>query len=261
MRYQVNEEVQRIDLFDERWYYIKDKDVYYPSVNEILSIIDKGSQFNEWLKNNGHNSEIIMDRAGKFGTKVHELIERFLKKQEVSYELIDGFDSSTQIWHRFLIWCTWFKSIAKDIEYSEDTIEIITYDIEHKYAGTCDLFCKYKGEYAVIDWKTGNTVGDKEEMQLTAYARALEKKLNVKIPKSYIMWMPSKAPNKNGYRIIEIENSNEIFSSFLSAKDLWYYKNAKSKPKLLQFPMSVSLESLNDIELITNVGEKQNGTY
>ena len=73
----------QINVLDTRFY--KRKDRYYPSVTSVLSYFPKNQFFNNWLKDVGHNSEIIVAKAAAEGTAVHNAIDDFLKGKEINW--------------------------------------------------------------------------------------------------------------------------------------------------------------------------------
>lgn len=249
-KYCIDLDARRIDVFDERWYPITlegGQTVDLRNVTSILGIISKGYNFDEWLKNVGHNAEIIFDRAGTLGTNVHNLIERTLKGNKVSYD-----DSITVTeWERFLIWCELWKEYTSKykVEIDPALVETIVYDLDLKYAGTLDLLNKENNEWVMWDWKTGNNI-QKTPLQMIAYMRAAEKVHNIKIKKGYIGWMPSRRPNKKGYRIIEVENSDVLFDLFVSTKKMFDHEHGKEKPKYKIYPMDITLDYIKNNEIM-----------
>lgn len=237
--YEFNEDEKRVDIFNERYYKIGDK--FYRNVTTILGIIDKGYNYAEWLKQTGYNSEIIVDRAGKFGTAFHQLVERFLLKETVKYydNNFLGDQTATALWERFMIWLDFWKELNKEhkVEYKLEGVEYICHSDRYEYAGTADLVAKIDGKATLFDWKTGNYVGEKDKLQLTAYMQAVECK------QSRIIHIPAKKPNKKGYRITDVDFSQDRFELFIATKRLFDSQN-KDKPKVLTLPLEVNLESL-----------------
>lgn len=76
-------ESKQINFLDTRYYHRNDS--YYPSVTYILQYFPKGKFFEEWIKNVGHNSEIIAHKAAEEGTQVHEAIEQYLKGEKLQW--------------------------------------------------------------------------------------------------------------------------------------------------------------------------------
>ena len=248
--YEFNEDEKRVDIFNERFYKIGDK--FYRNVTTILGIIDKGYNYTEWLKQTGYNSEIIVDRAGKFGSMFHSMVEKYLKGEDIKYYdyVYLGESTATALWERFNVWIGFWKEFNEKykVEVKPDLVEIICYSDINSYAGTCDLFCKVDGVLTVIDWKTGNSLDgagarDDAEMQMCAYMRALEEQYNKVVPQAKLIWLPHKYINQKGYRILDVDNSGELFDAFLAAKKLFERRNT-DKPKVLSLPLEVNLESL-----------------
>lgn len=235
--YQFQENENRIDIFNERWYKHPKTGKFYRNVTTILGIIDKGYQYDEWLKNNGHNAEIIVDRAGMFGTNFHRLVENFLKGLDVGYydNIHLGDRTATEIWERFNLWLEFWKELnLKKVEYKPEGIEYITYSEEHEYAGTIDLVCRIDGEPTIIDWKTGNIIGNKEELQMTAYMQTLG------IQKGILVHIPAKKPNKKGYKLVEVPYNSYKFELFLATKKIFDMENT-DKPKVLTLPLKLNI--------------------
>lgn len=254
----------RIEIFNDRWYQVEIKGKLYHlrSVTTILQIIDKGYAYNEWLKNTGHNSEIIVDRAGKLGTEVHKLIEQTLLGNKVSYKnlaSIHGENLAVNYWERYLVWCRYWKELNEkhEIEYKSEFVEYICHDIEEGYAGQVDLFLKVDGAYEVRDWKTGNNIGQKEHKQMCMYIRAIEKEYNIKIKKSDLVWMPTNYINKKGFRAVEVLNSDGLYDLCLATKKLFDEQHSTEKPKYLALPLEVDLEYIKNQDIIKDLTEKE----
>ncbi len=78
-------DLKQINFLDRRVYQ-RGEGVYYPSVTTILQYMPKNKFFEMWLKDVGHNADLIMRRAGKEGTQVHEAIETLLDGKELSLD-------------------------------------------------------------------------------------------------------------------------------------------------------------------------------
>lgn len=248
--YNYNDKEKRIDVFDERWYYREEKATFYRNVTTILGVIDKGFGYEEWLRNVGHNSEIIVDRAGKLGTAVHHLIELFLHEEDLSYTELAmqyGQTDATTYWLRLMVWIEFWKEfiLNNKIEYIKPNIEHIVYSDKHEYAGTIDLIANVNGEIQLFDWKTGNTIGNKEQLQLQAYMSAFEETTGEQVSQANIVWIPAKKPNKKGFRIIPVSNDKDKFDLFLSTKKIFDNEN-KDKPKFLTYPMQVNINDFKE---------------
>lgn len=235
--YQFNEEEKRVDIFNERFYPIKvGKEIeWYRNVTTILGIIDKGYAFQEWLKNVGHNSEIIVDRAGRFGSDFHKIVELFLNDNKISYYDIIGDDRyKTDLWERFNLWVGFYKEAPFNPVMTETVVHSKTY----KYAGTADCVTTA----TLYDWKTGNIVGNSEKLQMVAYMKALQE-MGHHVQRAVIVHIPAAKPNKKGYKLIEVPYSDELFDLFLSTKKVFDMEN-NDKPKILTLPLELNKKEL-----------------
>ena len=74
---------KQINVLDQRFY--RRNEEYYPSVSSILNYFPKNQFFHSWLKDVGHNSDIIASRAAAEGTQVHNAVEAFLNGNEINW--------------------------------------------------------------------------------------------------------------------------------------------------------------------------------
>jgi hypothetical protein len=86
---------------------------------------------------------------------------------------------------------------------------------------------------------------------MSAYAKAIEEMFGTPVKKAILIHLPFEKPNKKGYGLHEIgqEEIELYFDKFLSAKKLSDWKN-KERPKLLSYPLELSLESIKESETI-----------
>jgi len=241
--YEFKEDEKRVDIFNERFYKIEDK--FYRNVTTILGIIDKGYNYAEWLKQTGFNSEIIVDRAGKFGTAFHELVERYLLEETVKYHdnAHLGSQTATALWERFMIWLDFWEELNEkhEVIYQPESIELVCYDEVFEYAGTIDLVANVDGKLEIFDWKTGNYLGNKEKLQMSAYMNALKEMTKKEVLKANLIHLPAKKPNKKGYRIVEVENTDKLFNLFIATQQVFNSENT-DKPKVLTLPLEVNIK-------------------
>ena len=252
-QYFIKEEVNRIDLLDERWYEIHNGDevFHFPGVTTYLEAFPKGYGFRNWLKATGFNSEIIFERAGAFGSQFHSLIERTLHGDKVKFV---EHETDIRLWERFLIWCEFWKELnAKcKVEFDPAMIEFTAYDIETKSAGTVDFLATVDGKNIVMDWKSGNWVEDEAEMQISEYARMTQKLFNIEINEARICHFPDKKPNKKGYKIKVIDKDaiKVNCEDFRHVQAVWRRANPNAKPKYLQYPTEIDLKFIQENEII-----------
>ena len=67
-RLDYNPDLKQINFLDRR-VYKRGEGVFYPSVTTILQYMPKNKFFDNWLKDVGHNADLILRKAGKEGTK------------------------------------------------------------------------------------------------------------------------------------------------------------------------------------------------
>jgi genome maintenance exonuclease 1 len=160
----------------------------FPSVTTVLSILDQGwlkdwkdrlggevatkvkkeiniddSIYNSIVKHSGtKTSGVISGRSASIGTKAHKLIEDYLNNKK-----LDPFAELYPMSH--------FRNIQTEVD-KIDRIRVLEanlYSEKLGIAGRVDCIADYKGEYAVIDFKTSSKMKDdisSYTLQLTAYA-------------------------------------------------------------------------------------------
>ena len=82
---EIDDTSKRVTIMDNRYYTRNGS--YDPSVTSILQYMPKNKFFETWLKDVGHNSDIIMRKAADEGTQVHDAVERYLLGEKIT--LID----------------------------------------------------------------------------------------------------------------------------------------------------------------------------
>jgi hypothetical protein len=74
---------KQVNVLDSRFY--RREGNYYPSVTSVLNYFPKNQFFHSWLKDVGHNSDIIASKAAGEGTQVHNAVDAFLNGQEITW--------------------------------------------------------------------------------------------------------------------------------------------------------------------------------
>ena len=184
-RLDFNPELKQINFLDRR-VYKRDEGVYYPSVTTILQYMPKNKFFEGWLKDVGHNADLIMRKAGKEGTQVHEAAEQLVLGNEVSWMDEYGRAKYSQIvWEMILKFYEFWDTYKPELISAEDFV----WSDEHRYAGTADLVVKMDGETWLLDIKTSNSLHKSYDLQLASYAKALEEAKGIKIDRTGIIWL------------------------------------------------------------------------
>lgn len=238
--------LERIDFLDRRVYQ-RDKDLYYPSVTTVLQYMPKAKYFEEWLKDVGHNANIIVDRAGKEGTQVHTAVEELLETGKI--EWLDEYGRAKYnltVWKMIMRFYSFWTTYKPKLVHSE----IFTYSDEFKYAGTADLIIKLKGKLWLLDVKTSNTLSKVYDLQLAAYAKALEETENIKVEKTGILWLKAQTRKASkasgvyqgeGWKIKEVGEIEKNFDLFQTIYKLYSLENPKIEPLYNSYPTVLSL--------------------
>ena len=203
---EIDQEMKRVTIMDNRYYSRNDE--YYPSVTTILQYMPKNRFFETWLKDVGHNADIIMRKAGKEGTQVHEAIENYLLGEKIQMINDAGFSNySTFVWKMILkfheFWTT-HKPILLETE-------IHLFSDKYKFAGTCDLIVEIEGERWLLDIKTSKSLHTSHELQLAAYTQAWNELYEEKIDRIGIIWLKSskQKEDKKGKRF-KVKDGNYL---------------------------------------------------
>jgi hypothetical protein len=239
-------ELKQINFLDRR-VYKRSEGVYYPSVTTILQYMPKNKFFESWLKDVGHSADLIMRRAGKEGTQVHEAAEALVKGEEVSW--MDNYGNakySQLVWEMILKFHDFWKTYKPELISAEDFV----YSDEHKYAGTADLVVKMDGEVWLLDIKTSNSIHKSYDLQLASYAKALEESKGIKIERTGIIWLKaqSRGPSKKegvyqgkGWKIKVIDEIDYNFDLFKTIYKLYSLENPNVEPIYNSYPTTLKL--------------------
>jgi hypothetical protein len=208
----------------------------------------KNKFFETWLKDVGHNSDIIMRKAADEGTQVHDAVERYLLGEKIT--LIDdrGFSQySMFVWQMILkfheFWVTYKPTLIES--------EIHLFSDIYTYAGTCDLVLEINGVKWLLDIKTSNSLHTSHDLQLSAYAQAWNELYEEKIEKIGIIWLKSSKRGEDkkggkiqgrGWEIYEpgktIEENLKLFGYI---HELYKLEHPDVKPTSEQFPTEIQI--------------------
>ena len=134
--------LKQVNFLDRRVYQ-RAEGVFYPSVTTILQYMPKAKFFETWIKDVGHNADIIMRKAGDEGTQTHNAIEDLLLGNEVTW--MDDFGNARYnetVWGMIVKFEQFWDMAKPELISTEE----FTFSDTHKYAGTADLVVKINGE-------------------------------------------------------------------------------------------------------------------
>lgn len=241
-----NGEIKRVDFLDRRFYQ-RSPDEFYTSVTTILQYMPKAKFFENWLKDVGHNADIIIEKAGKEGTQVHDAVERLVRGEEISW--MDQYGNaiySLVVWEMILKFYEFWTTYKPKLILSEEFV----YSDIHKYAGTLDLVVELEGENWLLDVKTSNNLSKSHELQLAAYAKALEEIKGIKIQKMGILWLKALTRGESkakgvmqgkGWQVKIVEGIEENFELFKMIQKLYDLDNPDKKPAFYSYPTSIKI--------------------
>ena len=245
-RLDFNPELKQINFLDRR-VYKRGEGVYYPSVTTILQYMPKNKFFETWMKDVGHNADLIMRKAGKEGTQVHEAAEALVKGEEVTWMDEYGRAKYSQVvWEMILKFYEFWSTYKPELISTEDFV----WSDEHKYAGTADLVVKLDGKIWLLDLKTSNSLHKSYDLQLASYAVALKESKGIEIERTGIIWLKSytrSASKKKGvyqgkgWQIKTIDKIEENFELFKLIYRLYTLENPNTEPIYNSYPTTLKL--------------------
>ena len=241
---------KRITMLDGRFYF-PEEGTAIPSVTTILSAYPKGAAFYEWLKKNGEDSDNIRDEAGRKGTRVHDLTERYDRGEEVSLMDNDGeFGVSMIEWGMLEKWIEFRDRFNPEI----NEIEVNILNQEIGIAGTRDRIITLNGKRLLVDIKTGTYIGKEAWLQLAAY-RQIDGLNGLPLYDGIaIMHLNAKTKTEGkkdsvqgkGWQLI-IENDHKVmdeyYSIFQFTHKLWLSENSGLIPREVSYSLSHKFQS------------------
>lgn len=239
-------DIQQVSFLDRRYYKVSDQ-VYYPSVTNVLSYMPKGKFFDEWLKDVGHNADIILERASREGTQVHNAAEDLMQGKEIHW--LDEYGNtkySLQVWQMILKFAEFWKNHTPKLVKAEGLIYSDTY----KYAGRYDLIAEMDDELWLLDIKTSNSLNRSYDLQLSAYIKAIKEVHNIDIQRAGIIWLKSSKRTEGkrpgvyqgkGWEVKEVVDFDHNFELFKHVHALYMEDNKEYLPTTISYPTSIKV--------------------
>lgn len=240
----------RVDFLDRR-VYKKEEGIYYPSVTSILSYLPANRFFLEWLQDVGHNADLIRNKAAKEGTQVHNGIELLLKGEKLEWISEYGTAKySLLVWQMLLRFAEFYRT------YKPRSLgtEIFLWSDEYQYAGATDWLCEVqvgdKVEKWLIDFKTSNQLSKSYDLQLAAYAKALEERKGIKVDRMGVFWLKAATRKLStrpgvyqgaGWQIKFVEDPESDFKAFLNVYEIYKLYNKSTEPIYNSYETEIKL--------------------
>ena len=169
------EELKSITTTGSRVY--ETPDGTFPSITTVLGR-KKAQFFKEWRARIGEEeANKITTQATRRGTKVHKVVENYISNQE------DYFGDSLPHVREM------FNTIKPHLDKNLNNIagiEIPLWSKQLGVAGRCDCVADWKGQKAILDWKTSGKFKKREWveeyfLQTTAYSIMFEERTKIPI--------------------------------------------------------------------------------
>ena len=243
---QYSEDNKQINVLDQRFY--RRNELYYPSISSILNYFPKNQFFHAWLKDVGHNSDIIASKAAGEGTQVHNAVEAFLNGEEIKW--LDAFGNamySLDVWKMILKFANFWNKHKPELVAAEYHL----FSDQYKYAGTADIIVRLNGKLWLLDVKTSNSLHTSYDLQLAAYAKAWSETHNEPIEETGILWLkaPTRGEDKKGdkiqgagWQLKVVSDIDRNFEMFTKIQDIYHLENPDAKPVTETLPTTVKLE-------------------
>lgn len=239
-----NEQDKQINILDSRFYRRNEK--YYPSVTSVLNYFPKNKFFHEWLKDVGHNSDIIASKASAEGTQVHNVVDRFLNGEEIQW--IDEYGHaiySLEVWKMILKFAEFWNTHKPELIATEYHL----FSDNHEYAGTADLIVRLNNQVWLLDVKTSNSLHTSYDLQLSAYAVAWNETHNILIERTGIIWLKAATRGEGkgdsiqgkGWQLKSIDNIATNFRMFQNIYEIYKLENPDFKPVTELLPTSIKI--------------------
>ena len=239
-----NEGDKQVNVLDSRFY--RRGEEYYPSVTSVLNYFPKNQFFHSWLKDVGHNSDIIANKAAFEGTQVHNAIDRFLAGEEINW--LDQYgkaEYSLDVWKLILKFADFWNTQKPELIVSEYHV----FSDEYKYAGTADLIVKMNEKIWLLDIKTSNSLHTSYDLQLVAYAKAWNETHDTPIEETGIIWLKANTRGEGkgdkiqgkGWELKHISNIDINFKYFTNIYDIYRLENPNMRPMTESLPTSIKL--------------------
>lgn len=234
----------KITFLDSRFYELNGN--FYPSVTTILEAYPKGYEYLQWIKKMGEDSDTIRDEAGRRGSVVHNMTEKYDSGEEVSLYNDNGWqDYHSREWAMFERYVEFTKRFPFDIIHSEQNY------VSEKlgFAGTIDRVIKLLGQTILLDIKTSNSIYPSYWLQLAAYEKLVTDAYGYNpVDTVGILWLNAKTRTEGkkgdiqgiGWQLVlrNNDNSDTDWERFEATHKIWLAENSPYKPKQTTYSLT-----------------------
>jgi hypothetical protein len=235
---------KQINVLDNRFYRRNDK--YYASVTSILNYFPKNQFFHSWLKDVGHNSDIIANKAAGEGTQVHNAVEAFLNGEEINW--LDEYGNAKynlDVWRMIMRFADFWNTHKPELVATEYHL----FSDEHEFAGTADLVVRMFDQLWLLDLKTSNSLHTSYDLQLAAYATAWNETHNEKVTHTGILWVKANTRGEGkggriqgkGWELKMVSDIDANFKMFKNIQEIYKMENPDHKPYTEILPTTIKI--------------------
>ena len=235
---------KQVNVLDSRFY--RREGNYYPSVTSVLNYFPKNQFFHSWLKDVGHNSDIIAAKAAGEGTQVHTAVDDFLNGKEITW--IDEYGNAKynlDVWRMILRFADFWNTHKPELIATEYHL----FSDEYKYAGTADLVVRLFDNIWLLDLKTSNSLHTSYDLQLAAYATAWNETHDEKVTHTGILWVKANTRSEGkgdkiqgkGWELKMVNDIEKNFTMFKNIYEIYTLENPNFKPVTETLPTSVKI--------------------
>jgi hypothetical protein len=241
--YIIDTQAHRITLLDARFYF-DEQGKPVPSVTTILEAYPKDAGYFKWLKDAGTDADTIRDEAGRRGSIVHELTERYDRGEEVSLLTGEGWPG-----YKMLEWSMFERYVDFSTRFEPEHLMVEQNFVspELGYAGTIDRVMELGGKRYLVDIKTSNAIYDSYWLQLAAYKELHF--LNVessRLDGVAILWLNAKTRTNGkagdiqgvGWQMVIREDTIRDLVLFNHTHALWLAQNKGAMPKQFTYALT-----------------------
>jgi len=235
---------KQVNVLDSRFY--RREGNYYPSVTSVLNYFPKNQFFHAWLKDVGHNSDVIANKAANEGTQVHQAVDAFLNGEEIVW--LDEYGNAKynlDVWRMILKFADFWNTHKPELIATEYHL----FSDEHKYAGTADLVVRMFDNIWLLDLKTSNSLHTSYDLQLAAYAQAWNETHDEKVTHTGILWVKANTRSEGkggkiqgkGWELKFVNDIEKNFKMFKNIYEIYTLENPDFKPVTETLPTSVKM--------------------
>jgi hypothetical protein len=249
MDYKIKDDngVIRVEFLNEHWYDIPlfDGHKWMPSVTMVINEgFPKGTQFEQWLRDTGNESKVIMREAGESGSLLHNKIEELLMGKSVS---ISDYHYTRHEWDKLVNFKNWFDHFKIE----PIAIEKIVWSDNLGVAGTVDFVGKLNGVVTMFDWKTGNNIYESSSVQVAAYINMWNQMRSYgyhdmpEVIQGAVVHIGAKNKtfkdyNGKGVQVVMVDDLND-YDTFLACHKIYKRRNPDHKPPHHEYPATITI--------------------